>query len=312
MTFTPQGQNFGGSPTPPAAPGGAKSIGFFLTVAVLALGVVNFLLGFAPFTSFSSSGLGSDVSTTSNFFESGVYALGFLFAGGVLAGVSLLPNQKYAGVVAALTVVGFVSMLFTAFSVGSTEYADISLGWGLIVVLIFGFVQTVIAAAVLLLDIGLLKAPAPRPVAPQAYGHGYPQGQQYYGQSTYQSGQQGQTYRQPYGQAPQAGYNYGLPADSADTSGQQPPAQQYGGYTPPPAPQYPSGQQPPAQYPSVQYPSAQYPPAQSPSPQSPSSQSPTSQPSGFESAAAPESDSGSAPADETRAFDTRNTDENRQ
>ncbi|MFE4502992.1 DUF5336 domain-containing protein [Rhodococcus sp. NPDC056743] len=323
MTFTPQGSNFGGSsygsPTPPNAGGGAK-IGFFLTVAVAALGIVNFLLGFAPFTSITSSGVGSEVSTTSSFFETSVYGLGFLFAGGVLAAVSLLPQQRYAGIFAALSLVGYVSLVFTAFSLGSTDYLDIGFGWGLVVVLVLGFVQTVVAVAALLFDIGILKAPAPRPAAPQAFGQGYQQ----YGQpqqQVYQQGQPGQPqqgqapqygaqsqqYGQQYGQTPQpgsqqqgfaGGYGAGS-ADSGDTSAAQQ-AQQYGGYTQP-APQYPSGQQPPAGYPS-QHQASPYPSAQ-PTP---------AQPTGFEAPATPETGENTDPAAETRAFEPRNPDERQQ
>ncbi|MGG7101358.1 DUF5336 domain-containing protein [Rhodococcus sp. 24CO] len=315
MTFTPQGSNFGGSsygsPTPPNAGGGAK-IGFFLTIAVAALGIVNFLLGFAPFTSITSSGVGSDVSTTSSFFETSVYGLGFLFAGGVLAAVSLLPQQRYAGIFAALSLVGYVSLVFTAFSLGSTDYLDIGFGWGLIVVLVLGFVQTVVAVAALLFDIGILKAPAPRPAAPQGFGQGYqqygqpPQQQQMYQQGqpgqpqpgqAQQYGAQSQPYGQQYGQAPQPGSQqqgyaggYGAtPAETTDTSAQQ--AQHYGGYTQP-APQYPSGQHQAAPYPSAQ--------------------SAPAQPTGFEAPAAPETGESTDPAAETRAFDSRNPDERQQ
>ncbi|RZL27215.1 MAG: hypothetical protein EOP31_01520 [Rhodococcus sp. (in: high G+C Gram-positive bacteria)] len=325
MTFTPQGSNFGGSsygsPTPPNAGGGAK-IGFFLTIAVAALGIVNFLLGFAPFTSITSSGVGSDVSTTSSFFETSVYGLGFLFAGGVLAAVSLLPQQRYAGIFAALSLVGYVSLVFTAFSLGSTDYLDIGFGWGLIVVLVLGFVQTVVAVAAFLFDIGILKAPAPRPVAPQAFGQGYQQygqpqqqmyqqgqpGQPQQGQAQ-QYGAQNQPYGQQYGQTPQPGSQqqgyasgYGAtPAETTDTSGQQ--SQQYGGYAQP-TPQYPSGQQPPAGYPSTQPAPAQH--------QAGPYQPAPAQPTGFEAPAAPETGENTDPAAETRAFDSRNPDERQQ
>ncbi|MDJ0107154.1 DUF5336 domain-containing protein, partial [Rhodococcus erythropolis] len=177
MTFTPQGPSFG-PPNQPAAGGGTKNLGFILLIAVAALGLINFLLGFAPFTSISgsSSGIGSGLDTSSSFFESSIYGLGFVFAGGVVAGVSLLPKQSYAGIAAALTLTGFFALVFAAFSVGTSDYVDISLGWGLIIVLILSFVQTVVAVAALLFEIGILKAPAPRPVAQQ---YGQPQG---YGQ----------------------------------------------------------------------------------------------------------------------------------
>lgn len=240
MTFTPQGPSFG-PPNQPAAGGGTKNLGFILLIAVAALGLINFLLGFAPFTSISgsSSGIGSGLDTSSSFFESSIYGLGFVFAGGVVAGVSLLPKQSYAGIAAALTLTGFFALVFAAFSVGTSDYVDISLGWGLIIVLILSFVQTVVAVAALLFEIGILKAPAPRPVAqqygqPQGYSQapGQPQGQapgqsQGYGQGQYgqpQQAQQQPQYQQnpQYGQAQQQGYG-GAHAAPADPSASQQP-----------------------------------------------------------------------------------------
>lgn len=236
MTFTPQGPSFG-PPNQPAAGGGTKNLGFILLIAVAALGLINFLLGFAPFTSISgsSSGIGSGLDTSSSFFESSIYGLGFVFAGGVVAGVSLLPKQSYAGIAAALTLTGFFALVFAAFSVGTSDYVDISLGWGLIIVLILSFVQTVVAVAALLFEIGILKAPAPRPVAqqygqPQPYGQapgqapGQPQG---YGQAQYgqpqQAQQPGQYQQNPqYGQAQQQGYG-GAHAAPVDPTASQPP-----------------------------------------------------------------------------------------
>lgn len=228
MTFTPQGPSFG-PPNQPAAGGGTKNLGFILLIAVAALGLINFLLGFAPFTSISgsSSGIGSGLDTSSSFFESSIYGLGFVFAGGVVAGVSLLPKQSYAGIAAALTLTGFFALVFAAFSVGTSDYVDISLGWGLIIVLILSFVQTVVAVAALLFEIGILKAPAPRPVA-QQYGQQQPYGQapgqapgqpQGYGQAQYgqpqQAQQPGQYQQNPqYGQAQQQGYGERTPPPS--------------------------------------------------------------------------------------------------
>ncbi|MGW6659861.1 DUF5336 domain-containing protein [Rhodococcus sp. NPDC055024] len=240
MTFTPQGPNFG-PPNQPAAGGGTKNLGFILLIAVAALGLINFLLGFAPFTTISgsSSGIGSDLDTSSSFFESSIYGLGFIFAGGVVAGISLLPKQSYAGIAAALSLTGFFSLVFAAFSVGTSDYVDIGLGWGLIIVLILSFVQTVVAVAALLFEIGILKAPAPRPVAqqygqPQGYGQqqGQPQGQQPgqpqgYGQGQYgqpQQAQQQPQYQQnpQYGQAQQQGYGGAHAAPADPTASQQP------------------------------------------------------------------------------------------
>ncbi|MFD4180110.1 DUF5336 domain-containing protein [Rhodococcus sp. NPDC058514] len=249
MTFTPAGPGYG--PSEPPSGLGSKGLPYLLTLAVLALALINFLLGFAPFAKVTTFG---DETLTQSSFEAGypILALAFLLFGGLLAGLSLLPGQPYKGAAAAASLVGFLVALFFMFSLSE----GVSLAVGGVTGLILAFVQAVLAVAVLLFSVGLLKPPAPKPVGyaqqgygqqPQAYGqqpqgYGQPQapGQQGYGQPQPGYGQPQAPGQQGYGQ-PQPGY------------GQQPYPGGYGqpqGYAPPtnpyaaPVPQPGYGQAP--------------------------------------------------------------------
>ncbi|QDQ91140.1 hypothetical protein FND50_10210 [Rhodococcus sp. WB9] len=215
MTFTPGGPSYG-PPAQPTAGGEPKGLGFFLLIGVAVLGVLNLLLGFAPYATLARESVNS--------FEANTDGLGLLFLGGLLAAVSLLPKQSYAGAAAAASVAGWVVALFVFLNV------DADSGWGAILILVLGFIQSAVAVAATLFDIGLLKQPAPKPAAaagfgqpgqpgqaPQGYGQGAPQGygqgpQQSYGQPPQGYGQSapqgyGQSQSQPgYGQQNQPGY----------------------------------------------------------------------------------------------------------
>ncbi|WAM16693.1 DUF5336 domain-containing protein [Rhodococcus sp. JS3073] len=208
MTFTPGGPSYG-PPAQPTAGGESKGLGFFLLIGVAVLGVLNLLLGFAPYATLARESVNS--------FEANTDGLGLLFLGGLLAAASLLPKQSYAGAAAAASVAGWVVALFVFLNV------DADSGWGAILILVLGFIQSAVAVAAVLFDIGLLKQPAPKPAAaagfgqpgqaPQGYGQGAPQG---YGQGPQQS------YGQPpqgYGQSAPQGY--GQPSQSQSGYGQQ-------------------------------------------------------------------------------------------
>ncbi|PBC50968.1 hypothetical protein CJ179_09305 [Rhodococcus sp. ACS1] len=295
MTFTPGGPNYG-PPAQPTAGGESKGLGFFLLIGVAVLGVLNLLLGFAPYATLARESVNS--------FEANTDGLGLLFLGGLLAAASLLPKQSYAGAAAAASVAGWVVALFVFLNV------DADSGWGAILILVLGFIQSAVAVAAVLFDIGVLKQPAPKPAAaagfgqpgqtPQGYGQGAPQGygqgpqqsygqqpqgygqsapqgygqqsqsqpgygqqsQQGYGQQGY--GQQGQPsqsqpgYTQGYGQPQQPGYGAGAGSASYDapTTAYQQP--QYQGYSQPSTPSQPTGT-PSSQYPAgTSYGSAQH------------------------------------------------------
>ncbi|MFC9553155.1 DUF5336 domain-containing protein [Rhodococcus sp. NPDC056960] len=188
MTFTPGGPNYG-PPAQPTAGGDSKGLGFFLLIGVAALGVLNLLLGFAPYATLARESVNS--------FEANTDGLGLLFLGGLLAAVSLLPKQSYAGAAAAASVAGWVLALFVYLNV------DADSGWGAIAILVLGFIQSAVAVAAVLFDLGVLKQPAPRPAATAGFGQPgqAPQG---YGQSASQG--YGQAPPQSYGQQPQGGY----------------------------------------------------------------------------------------------------------
>jgi len=220
MTYTDGGSY--GQPSNAPATDGTKGLSFYLGLGVLTLGVVNFLLGFAPYVE-NSTTVGYGFTFTQDAFESGgALPLAFLLTGGLLAGLSLLPKQEHAAPAAVASVVGFlVSFVFMLSLPGGG-----SLAAGGIAILILSFVQAMIAVAVFLFGAGIVKMPQPRPsrthVHPAAYGHpqgynpqapqqgygapqgygtaqGYPQQMPGYGQSTPQG-------QQAYPQQPTAGY----------------------------------------------------------------------------------------------------------
>ncbi|MBF6178492.1 DUF5336 domain-containing protein [Nocardia otitidiscaviarum] len=198
-----------------AAAATGKGLPFFLAIGVAALGVITFLLGFTPFTSFDLGGGSVDVDTSASFFEGGGSApLALLLIAGILAGLSLISKQNWAPIAAAASLAAFLTLLFTVFSLDDS----VSLEWGGIVVLVFAFAQTVVAIAALLFELGILKPPAPKP-APQPGGYGQGGQPGGYGQQPGQPGGYGQQPGQPsYGQSGGYGQQPGQPGGY----GQQP------------------------------------------------------------------------------------------
>ncbi|MEV0945442.1 DUF5336 domain-containing protein [Rhodococcus sp. NPDC049939] len=262
MTYTPGGSSYG-PPAEPASKGESKNLSFFLLVGVAGLGVLNLLLGFAPYATFRAGTVNSyEISTT---------GLGLLILGGLLAAVSLLPKQSYVGAAAATSIAGWVlSLVVFLYVTGDAQL-------GAILILVAGFLQSAVAVAALLFEMGVLEQSAPAPAAgadfsqpgqpgqapktygqappqaygqqPQAYGQGsqQPYGQPPYGQAPPQTyGQQpqgygqGAPYQQGYGQQNQPGYGqsgYGQQAYGPSGYGQpgygpkgQPSQSQSGGY----------------------------------------------------------------------------------
>lgn len=180
MTYPPTGPGYpsagpagpGLPPAPPVpSPGGlaGKPLPQLLSIAVLVLGVVNFLLGFAPFAKVTTF---SDTPLTQSSFEGGypVIALALLLVGGLLAGLSVLPGQDHQATAAVTSLVGFVVALFFLFTLSE----GVSLAWGGILNLVLAFVQAALAVAALLFTLGLLRAPAPRPAGYPAQPYGAP------------------------------------------------------------------------------------------------------------------------------------------
>ncbi|AOW91814.1 hypothetical protein BFN03_01500 [Rhodococcus sp. WMMA185] len=225
MTYTPGGSSYG-PPAKPAEGGESRGLGFFLLVGVAGLGAVNLLLGFAPYATIRDT---FREGSANSFEVLGVTGLGLLLLGGLLAAVSLLPKQSYVGAAAASTIAGWVLALLIFL------YVEVNAGWGAILILILGFVQSAVAIAALLFEAGVLEQSSSSPSPAAGFGQpGQPgEASKGYGQPPQQSyGQQPQGYGQPpqqsYGQQPQG---YGQPPQQS--YGQQPqgygqPPQGYG------------------------------------------------------------------------------------
>lgn len=222
-----------GSQTTDQSGGGssAKLVPVLLPIAVAVLGVVNFLLGLAPYMRIN---FGGHVALSAFEFGFAVVPLAMLLLGGVCAALSLLPGQDLRAVALAASAVGFVTSLFQWFQLPD----DSGIAWGGVAIFVFGFLQTAVAVVALLFGIGVL-VPAARSARPGSFPAQpqFPQGGGY-GQQQGQPQQAGQ-FPQQYGGQPQSPQQYGgQPPQSPQYGGQAP--QQYSG-------QYPSQQQYPSQ-----------------------------------------------------------------
>ncbi|MGV9611924.1 DUF5336 domain-containing protein [Nocardia xishanensis] len=240
------GQTGSGASTGASASGSdAKGLPFFLVVGVAALGVINFLLGFLPFSVEEVERAGTTITGDNyNAFTpfGATAALGLLLLGGLLAGISVLPKQNWTGAAAAASAAGFLTLLFQVISLPDPLATE----FGAWVLIFLALVQTGVAIAAVLFEAGIVKAPAPKPASAQAAQAGFGgqaqggYGQQQFGQGG-QYGQQSQPSQPVYGQQPgqtygQAGYGtgqqyqqqpYGQSQPSQPTYGQQP-GQAYG------------------------------------------------------------------------------------
>ena len=271
------------APQPKSGGSALSNLPKILTFMILGLGIVNFLLGLLDLVTAevsSAQELPSSIQTSfsTTFFASGgsAVSVALLLAAGLIAGASLLQKDaKNQAVVAALAISGFLVLAFQSFSLPSSEGNEFasttsSLGIGAILVLVLGFVQSAAAVVALLLDSGIVKAPAPKPAGfgNQNQQPGYGQQNPYNAPTTSFGGpSQPQNYSNPpaYGQAPGTSSNFGQ-APSGQASGQHsynpggqpsygqpaPNTSPQGGYTPPPytGPSGPAAGQayPPNQY----------------------------------------------------------------
>ncbi|MFF3569606.1 DUF5336 domain-containing protein [Nocardia jiangxiensis] len=235
---------------------GAMGLPFYLTAGATVLGIINFLLGFGPFFSTSESG-------TNLFTLFAASALIALVAGGLLAGLSLLPKQNWLGASAGISAAGFLGLIFLIVKLPD----GVSMGWAAWVVLFLALVQTAAVVVAVLFESDILSVPAPKPAAPQAVP-GAP-GAPGYGQQSYGQAQQGQ-YGQQAQQGQQAQYAQAQQAQSQPSYGQygQQPGQaqspygqaQQGGQSPygQPGQQYPQYGQAHSPYGQQQYGQQQY------------------------------------------------------
>ncbi|BBZ30212.1 hypothetical protein MMAD_45070 [Mycolicibacterium madagascariense] len=178
-----------------AAPAGPSKVPFYLDIAIVVLGLAAYLTTFAL-------GTGTTIGPVA------------AVLAGLLAGVGLVPKQKsHFGVVAVLAVLGFLVILSDVITVGVGN-----VGWPWYLLLLFTLLQAAAAVAGLLLDAGVITAPAPKP----KYDHN-PYGQ-YGPPSPYYGQPQGQPQRGGYPQQPYGGYPSGPSTGGfAGQSAPQPP-----------------------------------------------------------------------------------------
>ncbi|OYN79313.1 DUF5336 domain-containing protein [Mycolicibacterium sphagni] len=248
-----------GAPAPSYVPteAGPSKLPQYLNVAVIVLGLAAYLASFGPILVIKAD-LGPFGGAELTAGGGGFPVLATL-VGALLAAASLLPKARdYGGVIAAASGVG----LLLAIAQVLGKPTGTTVGWGLWLMVAFTLLQTVAAVAALLLEAGIISAPAPRPRYEQFGQYGPPPGG-YYGQP----GPQGP----PPGLPPRPGYpsQYGGGYSSAPASGG------FGGIgaqngPPTPPTGFPSFSPPPST-------GQQQPPAQPEQPQAPSS-SPSSGP----------------------------------
>lgn len=255
MTYSPGTPGY-----PPAQPSGsypgatpsfAKDDGesklpLYLVVGVAVLGLLVYLVNFAP--TFTVKG---DLGGGGRAGDGGLAVVAALLAG-LLAGAGLLPKAKsHLGIVAAIATLGPLLALAEAIN----TLGGVTAEWGIWVILGLSVLQAAAAIAAVLLEAGVIKAPAPRPKYDpyQQYGQygQYPQqyGQQaYYGQPAPQAPTPQQA-PQPSGYGSQYGYpsNQGPTQNVIPTSTANPPS---GGFGAQPSAQVSSPSTPPTGFPS--------------------------------------------------------------
>jgi Family of unknown function (DUF5336) len=236
MSYSTPG-GYGGPPQGPSTPGyglqapgyGAapgpsqgKGLPFYLNVGVVALGVLSFFLGFAPYISGATASFGGEsisVNASTNFFmTNGLVSTSLLLVAALVAALGMLPKQDiHEGIVSSLSVVGFVSLLFQMISLPGQA----KLGFGLIIVLITSFLQAGLAIGALLISSDIIKPPAPKQPEYGYYGQGgYGQGG--YGQPQPQQPPPQSQPQQPYYPGPPAVGSYPPPPPSQPSQPQQP------------------------------------------------------------------------------------------
>jgi hypothetical protein len=194
MTYPPGNPGYPPAQSPgsygaPAASSFAKSedaeskLKQYLTIGVVALGLVAYLLNFGDL--FSVPDEGKEIL---GFLNGEVKGIAAVLLAGLLAGVSLLPKKNYLGVVAAVSVFGALQVIL---SVVHTP-KEVSITWELWLIIAAAVIQAGVSVGALLLDVGVITAPAPRPKYDQYYGqYGGYYGQQ---QAPYQQSGYGTQY----------------------------------------------------------------------------------------------------------------------
>lgn len=245
----PGGSYAGATPSFAKTDDGESKLPLVLNVAVVVLGIAVYLLNFGP-TFIIGADLGPGGGRAG---DAGTAVIVAVLAT-LLAGTSLLPRAKsHAAIVAVIAVLG--ALLAITETVNTP--AGFAIGWAMWPLVACSIFQALAAIGALLLDAGVITAPAPRPkYDPYAqygqYGQYGQYAQQYYGQPGAQqhAGHQSQS-SQPVGYGSQYG---GYPQSQTPTQAAVP----TGGFSAQPSAQ--SGQQgpstPPTGFPSFSPPGA--------------------------------------------------------
>jgi hypothetical protein len=212
MTYPPGSPGY--SPTPPTtqfsvptqqlsklpepAAEGSSKLPVYLAAAVAVLGLAVYLSSFGPQFTISNSEFPQLGSASGSTLGLGIAVVASVLSG-LLAGVTLLPRQKsFGAVVAATSVLAFLLVIGEVINAPSGAKID----WALYLIIAFSLLQAIAAVGWLLLDAGIITAPAPKPKyeqPPQQYSPYGSQGSQggYYGQQQPQHGSQGQHQQRP-------------------------------------------------------------------------------------------------------------------
>ncbi|MDT5066231.1 MAG: hypothetical protein QOK02_2386 [Mycobacterium sp.] len=219
MTYPPNSPGY--SPTPPttqfSAPtqqfskapeseaAGPSKLPLYLAIAVAVLGLAVYLSSFGPQFTISNSEFPQLGSASGSTLGLGIAVLVALLSG-LVAAVTLLPKQRnFAAVSAVAAVLAFLLIIGEVINAPSGATID----WALYLVIAFSVLQAIAATAWLLLDAGVITAPAPKPKydQPQQYNpYGAPGG--YYGQPQGQPQQGGPAQQQRPNYPPQYGQGY--------------------------------------------------------------------------------------------------------
>lgn len=240
-----------GGPAYGSAEAGPSKLPVYLTAAVVVLGLAAYLASFGPvFTVSAEVGPFGGAELTGS---GGGYPIIAALVAALLAATSLLPKARnFSAVVAVLSVLSVLLVIAQVVS----KPPGFSIGWALWLVLLFTLLEAGVSVAALLLEAGVITAPAPRPRYEQQYGQYGPPPGGYYGQPG--PPQQGPPQRPGY--PSQYGGGYG----SGSSTGFNDPGSQSGSPTPPTG--FPSFSPPPSVGPGQQQPASGQPGQQSQAP----------------------------------------------
>lgn len=182
MTYSPGTPGFQSSQPPgsfgPSMPSFTKTadaeskLPLYLRMAVAVLGLGVYLANFGPIVTVSNGEYPLILGDAG-------HTVPLALLAGLLAGAGLLPKVKsYTTVVAVISTLGALLAIATLADAGD----DYTVGWGLWLVLTFSILQAAAAVGVLLLETGVVTAPAPRPKYDPYGQYGLPPGGNYYGQ----------------------------------------------------------------------------------------------------------------------------------